>query len=78
MKYIRHYKTNLVLKYAPGKIRFSTQMLPEKSTICVKSNIETATLAKKYIDENVVGLTSYTDCLHIALATVHNADILLS
>jgi hypothetical protein len=35
-------------------------------------------LAKKYIDEKVVGQTSYADCLHIALATVHKADYLIS
>jgi len=32
----------------------------------VKSDIETVKLAKKYIEEGVVGATSYADCLHIA------------
>lgn len=44
----------------------------------VKSDIETVNLAKKYIEEKVVGITSYFDCLHIALATIHNANILVS
>lgn len=44
----------------------------------MKSDIETVKLAKKYIEEGVVGATSYADCLHIALATKHNANILLS
>jgi hypothetical protein len=35
-------------------------------------------LASLYIIENVVGLTSITDCIHIALATIHNADVLVS
>jgi predicted nucleic acid-binding protein len=39
---------------------------------------EEVELAKKYIDEKVVGKTSYADCLHIALATVHKADYLVS
>ncbi len=39
---------------------------------------EEVDLAKKYIDEKVVGKTSYADCLHIALATVHKADYLIS
>jgi len=44
----------------------------------VKSGIETVKLAKKYIEEGVVGATSYADCLHIAFPTKHNANILLS
>ncbi len=35
-------------------------------------------LAKTYVEENVVGQTSFDDCLHIATATVHRADILVS
>ena len=66
------------LKNAPEKIRLATHDLPKNSTNYVKSDIEAANLANKYIEEKVVGFTSYTDCLHIALATVHNADILLS
>lgn len=44
----------------------------------MKFDIERVKLAKKYIEEGVVGATSYADCLHIALATKHNANILLS
>jgi hypothetical protein len=35
-------------------------------------------IAKHYISEKVVGKTSYADCLHIALATLSHADILVS
>ena len=28
--------------------------------------------------ENVVGKTSFADCLHIALATIHRVDLLVS
>jgi len=35
-------------------------------------------LADKYIAENVVGKTSLDDCRHIALATIHNVDVLAS
>jgi len=35
-------------------------------------------LAEQYLKENVVGKTSRGDCIHIALATLHNADILVS
>ncbi len=35
-------------------------------------------LALEYIKENVVGLTSYDDCLHIAIATISRLDLLVS
>lgn len=39
---------------------------------------EAINLAKSYIDESVVGKTSFDDCGHIALATIHKVDILVS
>ena len=39
---------------------------------------EAITLAETYIKEKVVGNTHIDDCLHIALATIHNVDILVS
>ena len=45
-------------------------------------NIEVAgeayDLAQEYITENVVGQTSFADCVHIASATIHQADYLIS
>jgi len=41
-------------------------------------NDEVLDLAKEYIRENVVGQTSFEDCIHIALATVNEIDILVS
>lgn len=35
-------------------------------------------LALEYIKENVVGQTSYDDCLHIAIATIFRLDLLVS
>jgi len=35
-------------------------------------------LAMEYIKENVVGQTSYDDCLHIAIATISRLDVLVS
>jgi predicted nucleic acid-binding protein len=70
--------TEQELENAPEKIKATTILLPNLSTEYVKSDIETVKLAKKYIEEGVVGATSYADCLHIALATKHNANILLS
>lgn len=39
---------------------------------------ETRILSEKYISEKVVGKTSRADCQHIALATINNADVLVS
>lgn len=39
---------------------------------------EVERLANAYINEKVVGQTSYADCTHIALATINKADILAS
>lgn len=39
---------------------------------------EAIKLAKQYVHENVVGKTSFDDCLHIAVATIQKADILVS
>lgn len=44
----------------------------------VKLSEEAITHAKKYIEENVVGKTSFDDCVHIALATIYKVDILVS
>jgi len=35
-------------------------------------------LAETYVNENVVGKTSFDDCVHIATATVYRADLLVS
>ena len=39
---------------------------------------EVERLADTYINEKVIGQTSYADCTHIALATINKADILAS
>ena len=44
----------------------------------VENSEEARGLAQKYIDENVVGQTSFNDCNHIAIATLSNASILAS
>ncbi|MEQ8547842.1 MAG: PIN domain-containing protein [Cyclobacteriaceae bacterium] len=70
--------TEQELESAPKKIRETVNQMPKSLTHFVKSDLETANLAKRYVDEGVVGATSFADCLHIALATIHNANILLS
>jgi hypothetical protein len=44
----------------------------------ISINDDAVYLATEYIRENVVGETSYNDCLHIAIATVYRMDLLVS
>ena len=44
----------------------------------IKLTDDVVNLALEYIRENVVGQTSYNDCLHIAIATISRLDVLVS
>jgi len=66
------------LKAAPQKVQELIPLVKESFSKIVETTGEAATLAKEYIAENVVGQTSFSDCVHIALATIHNADYLVS
>ncbi|MEZ4878936.1 MAG: hypothetical protein R2801_02065 [Chitinophagales bacterium] len=52
--------------------------LPTKNKERVEINDDAIELASKYIEEKVVGQTSFDDCLHIATATLNKVDILVS
>jgi hypothetical protein len=70
--------TEAELTGAPEKVKDFVKTLP-KSNICnIEITEEAIQLADKYITENVVGKTSRDDCIHIALATINRADILIS
>lgn len=63
---------------APSQVIDHVKTLPKKNLIRANLNAEAATLAHKYIEAKVVGASSLVDCQHIALATVMNADLLVS
>lgn len=44
----------------------------------VRVSPEGLQLAQTYVNENVVGQTSLDDCIHIATATLHKVDVLVS
>lgn len=44
----------------------------------IKVSDEEINLANNYISENVVGKTSFDDCIHIATTTINNVDLLVS
>jgi hypothetical protein len=66
------------LKSAPEKVRRFFQELDAETLERIEINEAVLTLARKYIEDNVVGLTSLDDCVHIALATFHEVDMLIS
>jgi predicted nucleic acid-binding protein len=70
--------TDYELALAPSKVRLLFNSLPKNVLEFIEISNQSIELADKYINENVVGKTSRADCLHIALATLNNADILLS
>ena len=66
------------LDNAPQRVRDFFKTLPQKYLESVLITDESLTLARQYINEKVVGETSFDDCVHIALATINKADILVS
>jgi len=70
--------TEQELATAPENVKQLVRSLPSVNVEFIDINTEAVTLAKQYVEEKVVGKTSYEDCLHIALATIHKADYLAS
>ncbi len=66
------------LDNAPQKVRDYFGGLPKEHLELVRMTDESLDLAREYVAEKVVGQTSFDDCVHIALATIHKADILVS
>ena len=52
--------------------------MPIENIEYIEISDESIDLAQKYVDENIVGKSSFEDCLHIALATLTRADIIVS
>ncbi|RYY06603.1 MAG: PIN domain-containing protein [Sphingobacteriaceae bacterium] len=70
--------TGIELENAPEKVKKLLAELPKDSIEIVENSTNATDLALAYIQEKVVGKTSISDCNHIALATLNNADILVS
>ncbi len=66
------------LEPAPEKIIKLITDLKAEYTEFLDEDDDAVELATEYIIEKVVGQTSYADCLHIALATINKADLLVS
>jgi predicted nucleic acid-binding protein len=66
------------LNSAPLMIQEAVKKIKSGNTVFLEPDSEAVELATQYINERVVGQTSFTDCLHIALATINHADYLVS
>ena len=66
------------LSNAPLRIQDMVKKLKIENTEFLLENDEAVELATQYIGEKVVGQTSHVDCLHIALANINRADLLIS
>jgi len=63
---------------APDQVKHFLKGIPKKFIERLRLTEEAANLADKYIEAKVVGKTSRADCQHIAMATIVNADVLVS
>ena len=63
---------------APTHVLNLLKNLPSIFSERLVINQQIINLAEKYITQRVVGKSSIEDCLHIAIATIYQADILVS
>ena len=63
---------------APQHVRDFYDSIPQAHIEQITLTEESDALAERYVIENVVGKSSLDDCKHIALATLANADVLVS
>ena len=70
--------TERELRNAPQKVQDHFTLLDPKHTERLEVSQEGFLLAQIYVDEKVVGPTSFDDCIHIAMATLGKVDILVS
>ena len=63
---------------APLKVRDRLQEIPDSCQIIIPDTADADSLAQAYLDRGIVGPGSHADALHVALATVGKADVLVS
>lgn len=66
------------LEAAHARIIAKVKEVPRMHRIEVKSTMKAQTLADAYIARGALSVKCYNDAQHIALATVHQADVLAS
>lgn len=66
------------LELARHEVKEKVKEIPDYHKIIIGINDETIQLAETYIREGALTFKSYNDALHIALATLNNAEVLAS
>ena len=66
------------LELARFEVRKKVKEIPANNRLAIGINDEAIKLAETYIMEGALTNKSYNDALHIALATLNNADVLAS
>jgi predicted nucleic acid-binding protein len=70
--------TERELSNAPQRVQDYFNQLDRKYMERIEVSEEGFTLGRTYVDEKVVGPTSFDDCVHITTATLGKVDILVS
>jgi len=70
--------TEIELERAPQHVQSLAISIPLSQIESIEISDEALELAEIYLQEGVVGKTSKSDCIHIALATLYRADVLVS
>jgi predicted nucleic acid-binding protein len=70
--------TESELSKAPSRVKEFFKSIRDNDKELVIVTPEAFSLAQTYIKENVVGATSFDDCVHIAVATINKVDVLVS
>jgi len=70
--------TERELSNAPQRVQDYFNQLDRRYMERIEVSREGFTLGRTYVDEKVVGPTSFDDCVHIATATLSKVDILVS
>lgn len=63
---------------APTKVKDYLNELSNNQIVTINLNEEAEQLANMYLEEKIVGFKSLSDCQHIATATTHNVEVLVS
>ncbi len=66
------------LRRAPDEVNQVLNEMPEKNIEIVRQSVDAFQLRDHYLAESIVGNSSSDDALHVALATVARADLIVS
>jgi predicted nucleic acid-binding protein len=66
------------LSLAPDHVKDLKKKIPKTCYRYIELDEESKYLAQVYIDERILGQSSYNDAYHIALATVNRLDVVVS